>query len=106
MSFPFGHSSSIIYVSVRPVTEGSSEYSDSDLDMSRRRSRRSQKPTVNYCETSESEGSQPSAKRPKLKSSRRPESSDSEGQSEENVLIFSLLLFHAVSHLNVVKQLI
>uniref|UniRef100_A0A3P8WBG3 Remodeling and spacing factor 1b, tandem duplicate 1 n=1 Tax=Cynoglossus semilaevis TaxID=244447 RepID=A0A3P8WBG3_CYNSE len=60
------------------VTEGSSEYSDSDLDMSRRRSRRSQKPTVNYCETSESEGSQPSAKRPKLKSSRRPESSDSE----------------------------
>uniref|UniRef100_A0A3P8WAW3 Remodeling and spacing factor 1b, tandem duplicate 1 n=1 Tax=Cynoglossus semilaevis TaxID=244447 RepID=A0A3P8WAW3_CYNSE len=86
-SFPFGHSSSIIYVSVRPVTEGSSEYSDSDLDMSRRRSRRSQKPTVNYCETSESEGSQPSAKRPKLKSSRRPESSDSEGQSEENVLI-------------------
>uniref|UniRef100_A0A3P9BXX5 Remodeling and spacing factor 1b, tandem duplicate 1 n=1 Tax=Maylandia zebra TaxID=106582 RepID=A0A3P9BXX5_9CICH len=40
------------------LTEGSSEYSDSDLDMSRRRSRRSQKKQVNYCETSESEGSQ------------------------------------------------
>uniref|UniRef100_A0A3B4TY93 Remodeling and spacing factor 1b, tandem duplicate 1 n=1 Tax=Seriola dumerili TaxID=41447 RepID=A0A3B4TY93_SERDU len=41
-----------------PVTEGSSEFSDSDLDVSRRRSRRSQKKKVNYCETSESDGSQ------------------------------------------------
>ncbi|KAI4902424.1 hypothetical protein NFI96_022038 [Prochilodus magdalenae] len=38
-------------------TEGSSEFSDSDVDMRRRRSRRSQNAHINYCETSESEGS-------------------------------------------------
>nr|XP_046266672.1 remodeling and spacing factor 1 [Scatophagus argus] len=60
------------------VTEGSSEFSDSDLDMSRRRSRRSQKKTVNYCETSESEGSQAETNRSKMKPRRRQETSDSE----------------------------
>ncbi|XP_028839776.1 remodeling and spacing factor 1 isoform X2 [Denticeps clupeoides] len=59
------------------VTEGSSEFSDSDLDMRRRRSRRSQKKQVNYCETSESEGSQPSNKK-KIKSRHRLSTSDSE----------------------------
>uniref|UniRef100_A0AAR2LB47 PHD-type domain-containing protein n=1 Tax=Pygocentrus nattereri TaxID=42514 RepID=A0AAR2LB47_PYGNA len=43
-------------------TEGSSEFSDSDVDMRRRRSRRSQSAHVNYCETSESEGSHKAAK--------------------------------------------
>uniref|UniRef100_A0A3Q3AY73 Remodeling and spacing factor 1b, tandem duplicate 1 n=1 Tax=Kryptolebias marmoratus TaxID=37003 RepID=A0A3Q3AY73_KRYMA len=64
------------------VTEGSSDYSDSDLDMSRRRSRRSHKKEVNYCETSESEGSQAGTKRAKVKPRRRQESSDSDGRSE------------------------
>ncbi|XP_045896392.1 remodeling and spacing factor 1 isoform X2 [Micropterus dolomieu] len=58
------------------VTEGSSEFSDSDLDMSRRRSRRSQKKQVNYCETSESEGSQAETNRAKMKPRRRQDSSD------------------------------
>lgn len=62
-----------------PVTEGSSEFSDSDLDMSRRRSRRSQKKQVNYHETSESDGSQAETNRTKMKPRRRHESSDSEG---------------------------
>uniref|UniRef100_A0A3Q2VIN8 Remodeling and spacing factor 1b, tandem duplicate 1 n=1 Tax=Haplochromis burtoni TaxID=8153 RepID=A0A3Q2VIN8_HAPBU len=57
-------------------------YSDSDLDMSRRRSRRSQKKQVNYCETSESEGSQAETNRAKTKPRRQQESSDSDGQSE------------------------
>ncbi|XP_030602452.1 remodeling and spacing factor 1 [Archocentrus centrarchus] len=60
------------------VTEGSSEFSDSDLDMSRRRSRRSQKKQVNYCETSESEGSQAETNRSKTKPRRFQESSDSD----------------------------
>ncbi|KAK2828400.1 hypothetical protein Q5P01_019434 [Channa striata] len=60
------------------VTEGSSEFSDSDLDMSRRRSRRSQKKQVNYCETSESEGSQAETNRAKMKPRRRRDSSDSD----------------------------
>uniref|UniRef100_UPI003AAEDC2F remodeling and spacing factor 1 n=1 Tax=Centroberyx gerrardi TaxID=166262 RepID=UPI003AAEDC2F len=60
------------------VTEGSSEYSDSDLDMSRRRSRRSQKKQVNYCETSESDASQVETNRDKVKPRRRLDSSDSE----------------------------
>nr|XP_020454228.1 remodeling and spacing factor 1-like [Monopterus albus] len=60
------------------ATEGSSEFSDSDLDMSRRRSRRSQKKQVNYCETSESEGSQAETNRAKMKPRRRQESSDSD----------------------------
>ncbi|KAF3705825.1 Remodeling and spacing factor 1 [Channa argus] len=60
------------------VTEGSSEFSDSDLDMSRRRSRRSQKKQVNYCETSESEGSQAETNRAKMKPRRRKDSSDSD----------------------------
>uniref|UniRef100_A0A3P9I4C1 Remodeling and spacing factor 1b, tandem duplicate 1 n=1 Tax=Oryzias latipes TaxID=8090 RepID=A0A3P9I4C1_ORYLA len=68
------------------VTEASSEYSDSDLDMSRRRSRRSLKKQVNYCETSESEGSQAGTNRPKMKPRRRQDSSSSEasfGDSED-----------------------
>ncbi|KAF1378254.1 hypothetical protein PFLUV_G00188640 [Perca fluviatilis] len=60
------------------ATEGSSEYSDSDLDMSRRRSRRSLKKQVNYCETSESEGSQAETNRAKMKPRHRQDSSDSE----------------------------
>ncbi|XP_062309943.1 remodeling and spacing factor 1 [Osmerus eperlanus] len=60
------------------ATEGSSEFSDSDLDMSRRRSRRSRKKQVNYCETSESEGSRAGANRNKVTSRRRLASSDSE----------------------------
>lgn len=69
------------------VTEGSSEYSDSDLDMSRRRSRRSHKKAVNYCETSESEGSQAGTNRSKMKMKprQRHESSESEGQSEADI---------------------
>ncbi|XP_028321677.1 remodeling and spacing factor 1 [Gouania willdenowi] len=61
------------------VTEGSSEFSDSDLDVSRRRSRRSKKLQVNYCETSESEGSQNDTnKRNKVKRRRLHHSSDSD----------------------------
>ncbi|KAF7650318.1 hypothetical protein LDENG_00127540 [Lucifuga dentata] len=69
------------------VTEGSSEFSDSDLDMSRRRSRRRLKKQVNYCETSESDGSQAEANRNKMKPRRRLDSSDSEAsfsRSEED----------------------
>lgn len=72
----------VFFVRFCAVTEGSSEYSDSDLDMSRRRSRRSQKKQVNYCETSESEGSQAETNRAKTKPRRQQESSDSDGQSE------------------------
>ncbi|XP_061607826.1 LOW QUALITY PROTEIN: remodeling and spacing factor 1-like [Phyllopteryx taeniolatus] len=61
------------------ASQGSSEYSDSDLDVSRRRSRRSHKAQVNYCETSESEGSQAGIKPEKTKSRRRLDSSESEG---------------------------
>ncbi|XP_077361656.1 remodeling and spacing factor 1 [Festucalex cinctus] len=60
------------------VSAGSSEYSDSDLDVSRRRSRRSHKSQVNYCETSESEGSQAGTNREKTKPRRRLASSESE----------------------------
>ncbi|XP_068457452.1 remodeling and spacing factor 1 [Clinocottus analis] len=71
------------------VTEGSSEYSDSDLDMSRRRSRRSQKKRVNYHETSESEGSRAETKQARMRPGRRRDSSDSEasfskGSEEES----------------------
>lgn len=72
----------LFFVRFCAVTEGSSEYSDSDLDMSRRRSRRSQKKQVNYCETSESEGSQAETNQAKTKPRRQQESSDSDGQSE------------------------
>uniref|UniRef100_A0A8C6KU30 Remodeling and spacing factor 1b, tandem duplicate 1 n=1 Tax=Nothobranchius furzeri TaxID=105023 RepID=A0A8C6KU30_NOTFU len=72
-----------------PVTEGSSDFSDSDLDMSRRRSRRSHKKEVNYCETSESEGSQAETNRAKMKPRRRRDSSDSDASfskdSEEDL---------------------
>uniref|UniRef100_A0A3Q1GZ84 Remodeling and spacing factor 1b, tandem duplicate 1 n=1 Tax=Acanthochromis polyacanthus TaxID=80966 RepID=A0A3Q1GZ84_9TELE len=61
---------------------GSSEFSDSDLDMSRRRSRRHQKKQVNYCETSESEGSQAETNRAKMRPRHQADSSDSDGQSE------------------------
>ncbi|XP_057676781.1 remodeling and spacing factor 1 [Corythoichthys intestinalis] len=60
------------------VSQGSSEYSDSDLDVSQRRSRRSHKAQVNYCETSESEGSQAGTNREKSKPRRRLDSSESE----------------------------
>lgn len=78
------------------MTEGSSEYSDSDLDVSRRRSRRSHKAAVNYCETSESEGSQAEANRSKMKPRRQHDTSESEGQSEPvaaSVLGFSQALW-------------
>ncbi|KAJ8386617.1 hypothetical protein AAFF_G00168490 [Aldrovandia affinis] len=69
------------------VTEGSSEFSDDDLDMRRRRSSRSLKKQVNYCETSDTEGSQAATNRDKYKTSqrRRLSSSDSDGSfhSEE-----------------------
>lgn len=74
------------------MTEGSSEFSDSDLDMSRRRSRRSQKKQVNYHETSESDGSQAETNRVKMKPRRRHESSDSEGQSQTHSGVTELLL--------------
>ncbi|KAM9728584.1 remodeling and spacing factor 1 [Menidia menidia] len=60
------------------VTEGSSEFSDSDLDMSRRRSRRSLRQKVNYCETSESEGSHAGSNRPQIKARPRLDSSESD----------------------------
>lgn len=72
---------------VRPETQGSSEFSDSDLDVSRRRSRRSQKKQVNYCETSESEGSQAGTNRSKMKPRRQQESSESEGQSHKVLVL-------------------
>ncbi|KAJ8347797.1 hypothetical protein SKAU_G00263860 [Synaphobranchus kaupii] len=63
------------------VTEGSSEFSDDDLDMRRRRSSRSLKKQVNYCETSDTEGSQTATNQDKLKPlhRRRLSSSESEG---------------------------
>uniref|UniRef100_A0A671LGL6 Remodeling and spacing factor 1-like n=1 Tax=Sinocyclocheilus anshuiensis TaxID=1608454 RepID=A0A671LGL6_9TELE len=64
---------------------GSSEFSDSDLDVRCRRSYRSRKQEVNYCESSDSDGSQASTNKDKKKKRRRLSSSDSEGQysSEE-----------------------
>ncbi|KAI1903189.1 hypothetical protein AGOR_G00024650 [Albula goreensis] len=63
------------------VTEESSDFSDSELDLRRRRSSRSLKKQVNYCETSDSDGSQAATNRDKQKSThrRRLSSSDSEG---------------------------
>lgn len=52
-------------------TEGSSDVSDSDVNLSRRRSRRSQKAQINYCETSESEGSQKTSERKTNQAPRR-----------------------------------
>lgn len=63
------------------ASQGSSEYSDSDLDVSRRRSRRSHKAQVNYCETSESEGSQAGTNREETKLGRRLDTSESEGNT-------------------------
>ncbi|CDQ58374.1 unnamed protein product [Oncorhynchus mykiss] len=65
------------------VSEGSSEFSDSDLDCSRRRSRRSQTTKqVNYCESSgDSDGSKANTNRDKVKPWRRLASSDSEVSS-------------------------
>ncbi|KAK3549398.1 hypothetical protein QTP86_001231 [Hemibagrus guttatus] len=60
------------------VTEGSSEFSDSDLDMRRRRSHRSQKKQVNYCEASDSDGSQGSRNKDKAKKRRHLSSSESD----------------------------
>ncbi|XP_067289230.1 remodeling and spacing factor 1 isoform X1 [Pseudorasbora parva] len=68
------------------VTEGSSEFSDSDLDVRFRRSYRSRKQEVNYCESSDSDGSQASTNKDKKKKRRRLSSSDSEAsfQSAES----------------------
>uniref|UniRef100_A0A3Q3DW66 Remodeling and spacing factor 1-like n=1 Tax=Hippocampus comes TaxID=109280 RepID=A0A3Q3DW66_HIPCM len=52
-----------------------------DLDVSRRRSRRSHKAQVNYCETSESEGSQAGTNREKTKLRRCLDTSESEGNT-------------------------
>ncbi|XP_024287843.2 remodeling and spacing factor 1 isoform X2 [Oncorhynchus tshawytscha] len=63
--------------------KGSSEFSDSDLDCSQRRSRRSHtKRQVNYCESSgDSDGSKAGTNRDKVKPRRRLASSDSEASS-------------------------
>ncbi|XP_071214462.1 remodeling and spacing factor 1-like [Salvelinus alpinus] len=65
------------------MSEGSSEFSDSDLDCSKRRSRRSHtKKQVNYCESSgDSDGSKAGTNRDKVKPRRRLASSDSEASS-------------------------
>ncbi|XP_052313473.1 remodeling and spacing factor 1-like [Oncorhynchus keta] len=65
------------------VSEGSSEFSDSDLDCSRRRSHRSQTTKqVNYCESSgDSDGSKANTNRDKVKPWRGLASSDSEASS-------------------------
>ncbi|XP_067246012.1 remodeling and spacing factor 1 [Chanodichthys erythropterus] len=65
-------------------TECSNEFSDSDMDVNRRRPRRSQNSQVNYYETSESEGSRKASdqKHPSLPHRRRLSSSN----SEESVL--------------------
>nr|XP_046162299.1 remodeling and spacing factor 1 isoform X2 [Oncorhynchus gorbuscha] len=65
------------------MSEGSSEFSDSDLDCSQRRSRRSHtKRQVNYCESSgDSDGSKAGTNRDKVKPRRRLASSDSEASS-------------------------
>lgn len=68
------------------ATEGSSEFSDSDLDIRCRRSHRSRKQQVNYCESSDSDGSQASTNKDKKKG-RRLSSSDSEGKLKD--LLFS-----------------
>ncbi|XP_016402965.1 remodeling and spacing factor 1-like [Sinocyclocheilus rhinocerous] len=61
-------------------TEGSNEFSDSDVDVNRRRPRRSQNSQVNYCETSESDGSRKASdqKHSSLPHRRRLSSSNSE----------------------------
>lgn len=74
------------------MTEGSSEFSDSDLDMRRRRSHRSQKKQVNYCEASESDGSQGSTNRDKAKKRRRLSSSESDGESHALCLLNFLMV--------------
>uniref|UniRef100_A0A9J7ZZ27 Remodeling and spacing factor 1 n=1 Tax=Cyprinus carpio carpio TaxID=630221 RepID=A0A9J7ZZ27_CYPCA len=63
-------------------TEGSNEFSDSDVDVNRRRPRRSQNSHVNYYETSESEGSRKASgqKHSSLPHRRRLSSSNSEGE--------------------------
>uniref|UniRef100_A0AAZ3P5M8 Remodeling and spacing factor 1-like n=1 Tax=Oncorhynchus tshawytscha TaxID=74940 RepID=A0AAZ3P5M8_ONCTS len=68
------------------ISEGSSEFSDSDLDCSQRRSRRSHtKRQVNYCESSgDSDGSKAGTNRDKVKPRRRLASSDSEGQRADS----------------------
>ncbi len=53
------------------ATEGSSEFSASDLDVRCRRSYRSRKQEVNYCESSDSDGSQASTNKDKKKKRRR-----------------------------------
>ncbi|XP_053355954.1 remodeling and spacing factor 1 [Clarias gariepinus] len=77
-------------------TEGSSEVSDSDVNLSRRRSRRSQKAQINYCETSESEGSQKTSERKANQATRRRRisssntsviSKDSEPEEESSLKI-------------------
>ncbi|XP_028817662.1 remodeling and spacing factor 1 isoform X2 [Denticeps clupeoides] len=65
-------------------SDGSSDVGGVEVDARRQRSRRSHKLPVNYCETSESEGSQRTPKRPKsLPHRRRLSTSNSEEDSEE-----------------------
>ncbi len=71
------------------ATEGSSEFSASDLDIRCRRSYRSRKQEVNYCETSDSDGSQASTNKDKKKKRRRLSSSNSEGQCRLHQCIFT-----------------
>lgn len=65
-------------------TEASNEFSESDVDTSRRRPRRRQNSFVNYYETSESEGSQKTSKQKNssVLHRRRLSSSNSEGQHQ------------------------
>ncbi|XP_048836156.1 remodeling and spacing factor 1 isoform X2 [Brienomyrus brachyistius] len=69
------------------LSEDSADLSDDTLDLRRRRSRRSHQRQVNYCETSDSEGSQAPTNRNRPKGHRRRlSSSDSEGDLRLNKL--------------------
>lgn len=72
--------------------------SDSDVDTRRRRSRRSQRMQVNYCETSESEGSQKVTKKDKPQPHRRRlTSSNSEGEFTDLLLSWLPLMTERVT---------
>ncbi|XP_023648279.1 remodeling and spacing factor 1 isoform X2 [Paramormyrops kingsleyae] len=69
------------------LSEDSADLSEDTLDLRRRRSRRSHQRQVNYCETSDSEGSQAPTNRDRPKVHRRRlSSSDSEGDLRFNKL--------------------
>lgn len=75
-------------------SEGSSEVSDSDVNLSRRRSRRSQKAQINYCETSESEGSQ---KVPERKTSHAPRRRRISSSNSESSPLLCFTVHHSLS---------